>query len=117
MHVERMPQHELDLFLLAKVGQPVPGKHRAPTEGWSRRRRPDRCGTVNQIQKVIGARLQIAMHENLARLIDDAAVHFSGMQVDSAVEWVLLIVESHHRSSDWGECMSLLHIGGSDPVS
>jgi hypothetical protein len=41
------------------------------------------------------------MHEDLSRLIDNAAIHFSGIQIDAAVEWVLLIVESHHRSPCW----------------
>ena len=36
------------------------------------------------------------MNERFARLVDDADVHGPGVQIDAAVESVLLCVESHH---------------------
>ena len=35
------------------------------------------------------------MNECLAGRIDDADMHGSGMQIDAAIEWMLLLVESH----------------------
>ena len=29
-------EHEVNVFIQAQICQPVPGKHRAPTAGWSR---------------------------------------------------------------------------------
>ena len=37
----------------------------------------------------------MAMHQNLAALVEDADVHGAGMQVDAAVKGVLGGVESH----------------------
>ena len=31
-------------------------------------------------------------------VIDDTDVHCSGMEIDAAVVWMLLLIESHHRS-------------------
>ena len=45
---------------------------------------------------------QVAMHEHLAGLIDDADVHGVSVQIDAAVEFVLLLVASHHGSSSLG---------------
>ena len=44
--------------------------------------------------------MQFAMDEDFARLVDDADVHRLGMQIDAAVECVLLCVESH-RGPTW----------------
>ncbi len=79
-HVERVAQHKFDLFPVTKIGQPVPREHTFHPHNQSV---TIRC---NQIQKMVAPRLQIAMHQYPARLIDNADVHFSGMQVDSAVE-------------------------------
>jgi hypothetical protein len=37
------------------------------------------------------------MDQDFARLIDEADVHGLGMQIDAAVELMLLFVESHHE--------------------
>jgi hypothetical protein len=40
--------------------------------------------------------LDVSVHEDFARLIYETDVHGLGMQVDSTVELVLNIIESHH---------------------
>jgi hypothetical protein len=35
------------------------------------------------------------MYQDFATLVEDADVHHAGMQVDTAVKWVLRIVKSH----------------------
>lgn len=43
------------------------------------------------------------MDEHFARLVDQTDVHRLGMQVDAAVELMLLFVETHHVPPwDWG---------------
>jgi hypothetical protein len=34
--------------------------------------------------------------QHLTRLVNDAGVHASRVQVDAAIEWMLLLVKSHH---------------------
>jgi hypothetical protein len=39
------------------------------------------------------------MHQNLPALVEDTAIHGAGMQVDAAVQWLLVGVTSHEVSS------------------
>ena len=55
---------------------------------------------TNQVQAIIPAGRQILVDLDLALLIDNADIHCLGMQIDAAVEWVLLLVESH-RGPPW----------------
>ncbi len=51
---------------------------------------------ADRIEKVVGPARQVAVNERFARLVHDADVHCLGMQIDAAVECVLLSVKSHH---------------------
>jgi hypothetical protein len=42
------------------------------------------------------------MHHNLPVMVENADIHGAGMQVDTAVKWVLLGIEAHEvSSSSW----------------
>ena len=90
LHVERMAQHERDVLAGAQSGQPVPGEHALHAD--------DELLAVEAdgVEEQVGSRGQVTMNECFARLVDDADVHCLGMQIDAAVECVLLCVESHH---------------------
>ena len=90
LHVEGVAEHEGDLLAGAEIGQPVPGEHALHAD--------DKFSAVQAdgVEKVIGPGGQVAVNERFARLVDDADVHRLGMQIDAAVECVLLSVESHH---------------------
>jgi hypothetical protein len=88
LHVQGMAEDERDAFVSTQVGQPVPGEHTFDRNDETRARgRKD-------VQKGLGGRLHMTMHENLAVLIEDADVHGPGMQVDAAVTLVLGVVKS-----------------------
>ena len=44
-HVERVAEYKVQTFVPTEIRDPVPGKHRAPTAGWSPHRRPILRGT------------------------------------------------------------------------
>jgi hypothetical protein len=90
LHVERMAQYEGNLLAGAEIGQPVPGEHALDAD--------DKFLAVeaDRVEKVVGPAGQIAVNERFARLADDADVHCLGMQIDPAVESMLLRVKSHH---------------------
>jgi hypothetical protein len=89
LHVEGMTEDERDLFVGAEVGEPVPGEHAFD--------RHDDIGPVrsNGSEEGFRVRLHIAMDQDLAALVEDADVPHPGMQVDTAVKWVLRVVKSH----------------------
>jgi hypothetical protein len=49
--------------------------------------------------------LDVLVDEGLARCIDEADVHRSGVQIDAAIEWMLLCIESHHGPPWLGEAV------------
>jgi hypothetical protein len=93
LHGERMTEDERKTFVGTEVGEPVPGEHTLD--------RHDNPLTIrgNGVQKGLRSGFHIAMHQDLAALVEDADVHGPGMQVDAAVKWVLGGVESHEVSS------------------
>src|SRR5262249_55904303 len=88
--VQGVAQHEGDLFLLAQVGKPVPGEHalagddHVVAEGGE--------GATDGL----GGRRDGAAEGDGAGGIEDADGEGPGVEVDAAVESVLLVVESHH---------------------
>ena len=76
-----------------EVGQPVPGEHALD--------RDDNPLSIrgNGFQEGLRVGFHIAMHEDLAALVEDADIHRPGVQVDAAVKWVLSGVQSHEVSS------------------
>lgn len=90
-HIQGVAQHEGDLVFGAQIGQPVPGEHALDADDDP----PPAIGRQG-VEKVVPPCRQIAMDEHLASLVEDADVHGLGVQIDPAVEWMLLLIEPHH---------------------
>jgi hypothetical protein len=90
LHVQGIPQDEGDVLFAAEVGDPVPREHAFDADDQPVAKRRDGA------QQGLGAARQIAIEEDGAGLVEDAQVHGPGVQVDAAIESVLLRVESHH---------------------
>jgi hypothetical protein len=89
-HVQGVPQNEWDFVLVAKIGNPVPGKHAFNADDdifkvWE--------DGIKQ-QRRVG--IKVLVQFGLSLGIDDADIHFSCMQIDAAVKFVTLIVKSHN---------------------
>jgi hypothetical protein len=93
LHVEGMAQNERNAFLGAEVRQPLPGKEAFDAD--------DEILAVGseRFEKRLGRRFHLPVQQDLAGLVQDAEVHGAGVQVDPAVEVVLLGVEAHEVSS------------------
>src|SRR5215510_8125841 len=89
LHIEGMPKDERDTFVGTEVGEPVPGEHTL-----DRHDKPLSI-RVNGVQKGLRSGFHIAMYQDLAVLVEDAEVHRTGMEVDTAVKWVRRGVKSH----------------------
>ena len=72
-HIQRMPQHEVDPFVGAQVGQPVPGEH--ALDGYYE---VLPIG-LDHAQELFPAGLQVAVQERFAGRIDNAHVHRLGV--------------------------------------
>jgi len=88
-HVQGVSQNERDFMLAAKIGNPVPGKHAFNANDdifkvWE--------DGIEQ-QRWVGIKVLVQFGFSLG--IDDADIHFPCMQIDAAIEFVSLIVESH----------------------
>jgi hypothetical protein len=93
LHREGMPEDERDAFVGAQVSQPVPGEHALDGDDNPRSIRG------NDVQEGLRTGLHIAVHPDLAVLVEEADVHRPGVQVDAAVKWVLSGVKAHEVSS------------------
>jgi hypothetical protein len=84
-----MAEDERDVFIGAQVREPVPGEQAFDGH--------NDIGPVRGkgSEKDRRVRLHMAMDQDLAALVEDADVHHAGMQVDTAVKWVLRVVKSH----------------------
>ena len=85
-------EHEIDVFICAQIGQPVPGKHALGADDQVFAK------TLDGSQEVEWLGPHVPMQPLVPLTIEDAQVHPSGVQIDAAIEFVLLIVESHHGS-------------------
>ena len=54
------------------------------------------------------ASFEVAVQQLLSGLVNHAGVHFVGVQVDSAVEWVLSLIKIHSATAD----LRLFSLGG-----
>ena len=91
--VQRVAQDEGNSFSFAQVAQPVPVESRlaADDEAFIER--------FDLFQKRVGiSRVKVSMQSFLAILIDDTGIHLVCVQVDSAIELVLLLIKFHHVS-------------------
>jgi hypothetical protein len=89
LHIEGMAEDKRDAFIGTQVSELVPGEHALD--------RHDETLPIrgNGFQEGIRVGFHIAMHQNLAALVENADVHAAGMQVDAAVKWVLSSIKSH----------------------
>src|SRR5262247_2771870 len=83
-----MAEDNREAFVSAQVSQPVPGKHAFDGDD-----HPLSIGS-QEVQKGLWTGFHRAMYQALAVLVDDAAIHRAGVQVDTAVQWVLRGVKS-----------------------
>src|SRR2546426_9031243 len=88
-----MTENKGDALARAEIGEPVPGENAFNGDDDLISKRSDR------FQKRIWIRLHIAMKNNRAGLVQDAEVHGSSVQINSAVMRMLLRIEFHGASS------------------
>ena len=89
-HAKGLAEHKVEPFVQAQIGQPVPGKHALDTHYEPVTERLD-CP-----QEVVRLGSQVAVQPLIPLAIEHAQVHLPCVQIDSAIEFVVLIVESHH---------------------
>jgi hypothetical protein len=90
LHVQGVAQDEGDLLLLAEVGQPVPGEHALTGDGQAVAEGGD------GLEEGLGAGRDGLGQGGRALGVEDVQGEGPGVQVDAAVESVLLVVEPHH---------------------
>ncbi len=100
-HVQGMAQDKGNVLVVAEIGEPVPGEHAFRTDD---NVFPER---LNELEKACWPGSDIPVQLDVALSIQDADIHPVGVQVDSAVKFVLVGVESHEKAS-LVECCSLL---------
>src|SRR5215831_18609420 len=90
-----MPQHEGKARVGTKIGEPRPGEHTFD--------RHDKTIAVggDRLEKRFRGRLHILVQHHFPVVVHDTDVHTPGMQIDTAVKWVLIVVESHEASSSF----------------
>jgi hypothetical protein len=88
-HVQSVAEDESDLLPGAEIGKPVPaeqaldGDDAVVAEG------------SDSLEEGVGFGGEVFVVDDLAVAIEDAQVHGAGVQIDAAVETVLLVVEAH----------------------
>jgi len=85
-HVQGMTENKSDAFTGAKIGEPVPGENAFDRDDDLIPKRSDR---------LLRIRLHVAMKNDRAGLVQDAEVHGSSVQINSAVMRMLLRIEFH----------------------
>jgi len=88
-HVEGMAKDERDVLVLAEVGQPVPGEHAFGSDNHVLAERFD------DPQEDIRPGLYVTVQDDIPVPVEDADIHFVGVQVDSTVKFVLFGVKLH----------------------
>jgi hypothetical protein len=84
-----MSEDKWNALVVAEICHPVPGEDAFYSN--------DNILTIgsNGFEKGITVGFHVAMFPDLSFFIDDTDIHFSCVQIDSAVVLVLIIVESH----------------------
>ncbi len=82
-HIEGMAQDKRDVLLGTQIGDPVPGEH---AFGSNDDVFPER---LYGVEKDFQVGSYVSVQHDLSRGIQDAQIHFLGMQVDSTVKIVL----------------------------
>jgi len=92
-HVKGMTQDKGNPFLDTEIGDPVPGEHTFHGD--------DNVLSIrmNDLEEDLTIGNNISVQPGFSCLIEDAEIHFVGVKVDSAIEFVMFGVESHLVSS------------------
>ena len=87
--VQRVAEHEGDVASCAEIAQPIPVEGAFASH--------DDAGVgFELLEEAIGlSRFEVSMEEFVSALVDDASVHLIGVQIDSAVEWMLSLIQVH----------------------
>jgi hypothetical protein len=88
-----MSEDKGNAFFVAKIGYPVPGEDAFYGN--------DNILTIgsDSLEKGITIGFHVAVFPDFSLFIEDADIHFSCVQIDSAVIFVLISVKSHRASS------------------
>jgi hypothetical protein len=88
-----VPKGERDLVFGAKIGEPIPAKDAFDADGDIVQIRKD------QFKELLRISFDVLMHFRFSGLIQNADIHFSSVQIDTAIVRVLLFVKSHGLAS------------------
>src|SRR5262249_14819936 len=90
LHVQGVSQDEGDLLLQAEIGEPVPGEQALTGDGQAVAEGSD------GVEEGVGAGGEGLVEDDGSGRVENTEGGRPGMEIDAAVESVLLIVESHH---------------------
>ena len=90
LHGQRVTEYERELFGLAQIGQPVP-----VVSGLDAHNEISSSIGLERLEQILRLRLEVPMKHNFAIVPHDAHIHPLGVQIDTAVEFVLLGIEVH----------------------
>jgi hypothetical protein len=92
-HIEGMTEDKGDTFFIAEVSEPVPGEYALD--------RDDNVFAVgfDSFKEGIGLSMEVLMKQDVPVLVEDTEIHGSGVKINTAVEFMLVCVESHEASS------------------
>jgi hypothetical protein len=102
-HVQGMAQDKGNIFILTQISQPVPGEHTFSAD--------------NNILPVLpdgpekGFRIgpDVSVQDSFTLPVEDAQIHFVGVQVDSTIKIMLFSVKSHEKASFVEVLVSCFH--------
>jgi len=109
-HVEGVAEDEGDAFVLAQVGQPVPGEPAL---------RPDDQAVavrLHGLQEGRGRGRQVLVEDGPSLGVEDVGVHRSGMEIDAGVVSMASGVESHGSWPPRGRAVLIPHRGWWVPI-
>jgi len=90
-----MPEDKRQPLPSAQVSKPIPGEDACDADDQILPR------GRNRLEKGVGSRWHIPVHEDLSILVQDAEVHGAGMQVNATIKFVLFGGESPEVSSSF----------------
>ncbi|OPY69567.1 MAG: hypothetical protein A4E62_01795 [Syntrophorhabdus sp. PtaU1.Bin002] len=92
-HIQSMTEDKGNTFFPAEIGNPVPGKHALD------RHHEILTVWLDRPEKGSPVGIHVPVEFYFPFRIEDAQVHFSCMEIDSAIEFVLTCVKVHKASS------------------
>ena len=93
LHVKGVAQQKRNIVLGTDIGQPIPAKHALYGNGhifkvWE-----------NELKKSFRIGFDVFVHFGFTGLIEDTHIHFSCVQIDAAIKFVLFLVKTHNLAS------------------